>query len=212
MAELISFEDAANELRTSTEEVTQLVSGGKLQTAEEGGLLMITRESLNAYKTESQAAPVALSPEDSAGEALPTIALAADEESGEQAGPPPAAATPEPAEEKTESIFGDEGFELETFSDVTEEAGGPGDELAALEEAGEELGAEEMAELTAQTGAPARMRAVTARPETSGAVTAMVVITFLILLFAGLVVFNFSRSAPQSIVEPSLKSLPLGGE
>ena len=89
---------------------------------------------------------------------------------------------------------------------------GQKEELAALEEAGEDLGAEEMAELTAQAGPAARMRGVAARPETSGAVTAMVVITFLLLLFAGLVVFNFSRSAPQSILEPILESLPLGGE
>jgi hypothetical protein len=211
MADLVSFDDAARELQTSTEEVTKLVSSGKLETAEEGGLLMVTRESLNAQKVRSQTTSLELSPEEPEAEVAPTIGLAADEASEEEAETPPAVA-PEPAEEKTESIFGDEGFELETFEEVSETAAAPVDELGALEEAGEELGAEEMAELTAQAGAPARMRAVAARPETSGAVTTVVVITFLLLLFAGLVVFNFSRSAPQSILEPILESLPLGGE
>jgi len=213
MADLVSFDDAARQLQISTEEVTKLVSSGKLETAEEGGLLMITRESVNAQKVRSQTTSVELSPEEPAAEVGPAIELAADEATEEQ--PPPAAApepAPESAEEKTESIFGDEGFELETFTEAAEPAAGVGEGLAELEEAGEEIGAEEMAELTAETGARARMRAVAPRRETSGAVTAMVVITFLLLLFAGLVAFNYSRSAPQKILNSVLESLPVGGE
>lgn len=199
MAELVSFEDAAKELNTSTEEVSRLVSSGKLQTAEEGGLLMVTRESLNAYKRQQELAPLELSEQEGGAEPVPTIALAPDEVSEEGEGEPPAGAAPaEPAGEKTESIFGDEGFELETFTEAPAE--GAEEELAELEEAGEALAAEEVAQLGA--AAPARMRGVAAPAETSTAVSAMLVVTFLLLLFAGLVIFNFSREAPQVILQP----------
>lgn len=197
MPELVSFEDAAKELETTTEEVSRLVSSGKLQTAEEGGLLMITRESLDTYKRQQELAPLELSePEAEPEEPVPTIALAPEEVSEEGEGEAAGAAPSEPAEEKTESIFGDEGFELETF---TEAAGEAEEELAELEEAGEEVAPEEAAQL-GPTGV-ARMRAP-ARPETSPAVTVMLVLTFILLLFAGLVIFNFGREAPQIIISP----------
>jgi len=208
MPALVSFDDAAQELGTSTEEVSKLVSSGKLQTGEEGGLVMITRESLDAHKVEKETVPLDLTepePEPEA-ETVPTIALAAEEAGPEeQEAEPTEAAAPEAVDEKTESIFGDE-FELETFEEATVEEAvleeAPGEELAELEEAAEELGAEEVAELTAREGAPARLRAVAARPETSTAMTVVVVVTFVLLLFAGLVIFSFTRESPLRIIEP----------
>ena len=202
MSELVSFEDTAEELRTSSEDVTKLVSSGKLRTAEEGGLLMVTRESLDVYKGEGGDEPLKLAEPEPEAEGVPTIALggaeAAETEVEEAPAEAPAA---EAAGEKTESIFGDEGFELETFEDVGV-AGAPGEELAELEEAGEQLGAEEAAELTLREEAPARLRAMAARPRTSTGVSVMVILTFILLLFAGLMIFNFARATPQSIVEP----------
>ncbi len=198
MPELVSFEDAANELDVTTEELSGLVSSGKLQTAEQGGLLMITRESLDAHKGELGPVRLAAS-EPVYEEALPTIALAAEETAPEAA---PEPAVTEPVGEKTESIFGDEGFELETFEEVGAPAG-PGQELAELEEAGEELGAEEAAALSAREQAPARLRAMAARPQTSTGVSVMLVLTFILLIFAGVVVFNFAAELrPQYLVKP----------
>lgn len=213
MAELVSFEDAARELQVGTEEVTRLVASGELQTGEEGGLLKIERGSLDAYKSGREEAPLLLTEAEPEPEVAPSLGLAAEgaAEEAEAEGEPVEAAA-EAGGDTTESIFGDEDFELETFAETAEEGVGAGEELAELEEAGEELGAEEMAELTAEAGAPVSRRAVRARPETSPGVTVMLVVTFILLLFAGLVIFNFSRSAPQGILAPITDSLPLGGE
>ena len=202
MAELVSFEDAARELGATTEQVSALVSSGKLQTGEEGGLLMITRESLDAYRDERATAPLRLAELESEPEVAPTVALAGEEEPGAEVEEKPAE-TPaaEPTGEETESIFGDEGFELETFEEAAI-AEAPGEELAELEEAGEELGAEEAAELTMREGAAVRLRAVALGPPVSTGVSVMVVLTFILLLLAGLVVFNFALEQPQVIFEP----------
>jgi len=199
MPELMSFDDVAKELETTTEEVSRLVSNGKLQTAEEGGLLMVTRESLDAHKAEREGAPLELTEPPEEAQAVPTSSLAAEEVAEEVPAAEPTEAAP-PAEEKTESIFGDE-FELETFREAgVEEA--PGEELAELEEVGEELGAEEIAELAAPEEARARLRAMAPAPETSTSMTVLVVVTFIVLLFAGVVIFNFAREAPQVIIKP----------
>jgi len=213
MADLVSFEDAASELGVTTQEVTSLVSSGDLKTGEEGGLVMITRESLNLYRTKQATAPIHLTPEEGEEETVkPTISLAPDEGAAQVEEVRPAAAEATPGE-KTESIFGDEGFELETFEEA-EVAEVPGAELAELEEAGEELGAEEMAELTSLQEVPARRRAMAAPSETSTALTVVAVLTFVILVFGGIVIFNFFRNSPQSIVKPITQSLPinLGGQ
>ncbi len=213
MAELVSFEDAARELQVGTEEVTRLVASGELQTGEEGGLLKIERVSLDAYKSGREEAPLLLTEAKPEPEAAPSLGLAAEGAAEEaEAEGEPAEAAAEAGGDTTESIFGDEDFELETFTETAEEGVGAGEELAELEEAGEELGVEEMAELAAEAGAPVGRRAVRARPETSTGVTVMLVVTFILLLFAGLVIFNFSRSAPQGILAPITDSLPLGGE
>ncbi len=213
MAELVSFEDAARELQVGTEEVTRMVASGELQTGEEGGLLKIDRVSLDAYKSGHEEAPLLLTEAKPEPEAAPRLGLAAEGAAEEaEAEGEPAAAAAEAGGDTTESIFGDEDFELETFTETAEEGVGAGEELAELEEAGEELDVEEMAELTAEAGAPVGRRAVRARPETSTGVTVMLVVTFILLLFAGLVIFNFSRSAPQGILAPITDSLPLGGE
>jgi len=203
MAELVSFEDAARELEVGTEEVTRLVASGTLQTGEEGGLLKIDRESLDAYKSSREEAPLRLTEVEPGPAVLPSIGLAAEEaaEAAEVEGEPVEAAA-EAGGDTTESIFGDEGFELETFTETAREGVRAGEELAELEEAGEELGAEEMAELTAEAGAPVGRRAVRARPVTSPVVTVMLVVTLILLLFAGLVIFNFGLQAPQVIIEP----------
>ncbi len=215
MAEMVSFEDAARELQVGTEEVTRLVASGELQTGEEGGLLKIERVSLDAYKSGREEAPLLLTeagPEPEP-EVVPSLGLAAEGAAKEaEAEVEPVEAAAEAGGDTTESIFGDEDFQLETFTETAEEGVGAGEELAELEEAGEELGAEEMAELTAEAGAPVGRRAVRARPETSTGVTVMLVVTFILLLFAGLVIVNFSRSAPQGILAPITDSLPLGGE
>lgn len=213
MAEMVSFEDAARELQVGTEEVTRLVASGELQTGEEGGLLKIDRVSLDAYKSGREEAPLLLTEAGPEPEVVPSLGLAAEgaAEEAEAEGEPVETAA-EAGGDTTESIFGDEDFELETFTETAEEGVGAGEELAELEEAGEELGVEEMAELTAEAGAPVGRRAVRARPETSTGVTVMLVVTFILLLFAGLVIFNFSRSAPQGILAPITDSLPLGGE
>ena len=211
MAELVSFEDAARELQVGTEEVTRLVASGELQTGEEGGLLKIDRVSLDAYKSGREEAPLLLTEAEPEAEVASSLGLAA-EGAAEEAKGEPAEAAAEAGGDTTESIFGDEDFELETFTETAEEGVGAGEELAELEEAGEELGVEEMAELAAEAGAPVGRRAVRARPETSTGVTVMLVVTFILLLFAGLVIFNFSRSAPQGILAPITDSLPLGGE
>ncbi len=220
MAEMVSFEDAARELQVGTEEVTRLVASGELQTGEEGGLLKIDRVSLDSYKSGREEAPLLLTeagPEPEP-EVVPSLGLAAEGAAEEpEAEGEPVEAAAEAGGDTTESIFGDEDFELETFTETAEEGVraegvGAGEELAELEEAGEELGAEEMAELTAEAGAPVGRRAVRPRPETSTGVTVMLVVTFILLLFAGLVIFNFSRSAPQGILAPITDSLPLGGE
>ncbi len=218
MAEMVSFEDAARELQVGTEEVTRLVASGELQTGEEGGLLKIDRVSLDAYKSGREEAPLLLTEAEPEAEVAPGLGLAAEGAAEEaEAEVEPAEAAAEVGGDTTESIFGDEDFELETFTEPAEEGVraegvGAGEELAELEEAGEELGAEEMAELTAEAGAPVGRRAVRPRPETSTGVTVMLVVTFILLLFAGLVIFNFSRSAPQGILAPITDSLPLGGE
>jgi len=210
---MVSFEDAARELQVGTEEVTRLVASGELQTGEQGGLLKIDRVSLDAYKSGREEAPLLLTEAEPEPEVVPSLGLAAEgaAEEAEAEGEPVEAAA-EAGGDTTESIFGDEDFELETFTETAEEGVGAGEELAELEEAGEELGAEEMAELTAEAGAPAGRRAVRARPETSTGVTVMLVVTFILLLFAGLVIFNFSRNAPQGVLAPITDSLPLGGE
>jgi hypothetical protein len=204
MADLVSFADVARDLGISTQEVTQLVSSGELETGEEGGLVMVTRESFTRYRSKVASAPIKLSDEEPP--AAQPIALAPDEDAGQVEEVQPAA-SPEVPGEKTESIFGDEGFELETF----EEAEAPGSELADLEEAGEEVGEDELAEMTSFEAGPARRRGAGAPSQTSTAITVMAVLTFIILLFGGIVIFNFTRNMPQKLVRPITDSLPIGG-
>jgi len=204
MAEVVSFADAARELGATTEEVSRLVRMGKLKTAEEGGLLMILRDSLVAYRSEAESSPMELAEEPKPAEGVPTIRLApeagVEEVGAEEEKKPAAAAAGAPPGEKTESIFGD--VELETFAEVPAGAEGRGgEELGQLEEAGEELGAEEVAQL-AQAGTPAARRAMAARPETSAAASVLLVLTFILLVFAGLVIFNFGLKKSQIIMEP----------
>jgi hypothetical protein len=202
MSEMVSFEQAARELGATTEEVSRLVRMGKLKTAEQSGLLMIIRESLSAHKAEIESSPLELADVSKPTEGVPTIRLAPQEEveeaGVEQPKKPAGAPAAKPPGEKTESIFGD--VELETFAEVpTEEPARASEEAAQLEEAGEELGAEEMAEL-AQAGV-AGVRRRLARPATSPGVTVVLVLTFLLLLFAGLVVFNFGLGTHQVIFD-----------
>jgi hypothetical protein len=203
MSELLSFEDAARELGATTEEVSRLVRMGKLKTAERGGLLMVTRESIISQKTEAESVPLELAEEPKPGEGTATLRLAPETEveevGAEEEKKPAAAAAPQPPGEKTESIFGD--VELETFAEVPAEGGAAAEEVGQLEEAGEELGAEEVAQL-AQAGAPAARRALAGRPETSTAVTVLMVVTFILLLFAGLVIVNFGLRKSQVIFDP----------
>jgi hypothetical protein len=203
MSELVSFEEAARELGATTEEVSRLVRMGKLKTAEEGGLLMVVHDSLIAHKSQSESTPMELAEEPKPAAGVPTIRLAPQEEveeAGAAEAKKPAAAAGKPPGEKTESIFGD--VELETFAEVpTEEPVRGAEEAAQLEEAGEELAPEEVAQL-AEGGLAGARRGLAARPETSPAITALLVVTFILLLFAGLVIWNFGLQKSQVIMEP----------
>jgi hypothetical protein len=203
MSELVSFEDAAKELGATTEEVSRLVRMGKLKTAERGGLLMVSHDSLLAQKAATESAPLELAEEPKPTDGVSTIRLAPEAEieevGAEEEKKPAAAPAAQPPGEKTESIFGD--VELETFAEVPAEGQAAGEEVGQLEEAGEELGAEEVAQL-AQAGGPGVRRAVAARPQTSTAVTVLLVLTFILLVFAGVVIFNFGLRKSQLIFDP----------
>jgi len=192
--ELLEMVEAARRLGVTPGELSSLVAGGKLKSVEVGGVPKFRAADLEAYLASKPAEEelVLLPEEEQKEEETETIPLAGVTLEAEPAAAAPAAEEPtvEVGATEAESLFADEG-------------------LAEVEEAGEELSAAEAAVVEAEeTGEPVTtaLGAFAAARRGNPAMTVLLVISLLLLVFAGILVMNFVKfvttgGAPQGILE-----------